>query len=488
MKATRRFCISVVLCLLLTMIPSAVSEADVEASINAAGQSVDELEFSLDDIYYSDEFLDMDQAEPGEMKANTPQTSSSGENPDSTILAPAPTPVPAIPKLTLVKNTKLTKNIGEKFSIAVTKADATGYTSSAPAIAEVNELGVVSPLSSGKAKIVVTLSNKKKVTLSLTVVDPSIPTKITLNKKGTITMDVEESLKLDYSLTPSTADPEVSWTSSKPSVATVDEEGVIRPVKAGTTTITAKTFKGGITAKLKVKVADKYAPKKVIIREGKKLTIPIDAQFVQLNAETKPANARKQFTWSSSKPEIASVDKNGKITLHAVGKTKITVISYNGKKASITINVSAKAQSTSGPASTVAPTPKPTTTPKPTATPGQASTPVPSSSLKIYINPVCYDDNYNQVGKNWEMEYWLNNSKVQSGSDITLKVGDKITAYVEITERDKYPDVGSGSNTFTVTEDMLKKGCQFTIQVQVKEGSGRYAGNICTWHVKFEFM
>ena len=61
----------------------------------------------------------------------------------------------------------------------------------------------------------------------------------------------------------------------------------------------------------------------------------------QLTATVLPANARnKAVTWSSNKPDVAAVDKDGKVTAHKAGEAVITVKTEDGgKAASCTVRV-----------------------------------------------------------------------------------------------------------------------------------------------------
>ena len=54
-----------------------------------------------------------------------------------------------------------------------------------------------------------------------------------------------------------------------------------------------------------------------------------------------PSNATNQnVTWSSDKPEVATVDANGKVTAKAAGTATITVTTEDGKKtATCTVTV-----------------------------------------------------------------------------------------------------------------------------------------------------
>ena len=60
---------------------------------------------------------------------------------------------------------------------------------------------------------------------------------------------------------------------------------------------------------------------------------------MQLSAGLNPATAQSALTWVSKKPAVAAVDANGVVTALAKGKTKITVATYNKKKATVTVNV-----------------------------------------------------------------------------------------------------------------------------------------------------
>ena len=76
-----------------------------------------------------------------------------------------------------------------------------------------------------------------------------------------ITLTEGDSLKIYASVSPANAtNSSVSWFSSDPTVALVDDEGVITAVKAGTATITVKTTDGGMTATCVVTVEAKAPP------------------------------------------------------------------------------------------------------------------------------------------------------------------------------------------------------------------------------------
>ena len=161
-------------------------------------------------------------------------------------------------------------------------------------------------------------------------------TKITLNQTGTVTLEMGKTLKLTATVTPDAA---VTWKSSKKSVATVDANGLVSPVKEGKATITAKA--GGKSAKVTVKVVDPKKPTGLTITQGKKATLDID-KTLTLGITLQPAGAESALKFKNSNKKVATVDANGVVTPKKEGKTKITVTSAKNKKAKATITVTVK--------------------------------------------------------------------------------------------------------------------------------------------------
>lgn len=58
-----------------------------------------------------------------------------------------------------------------------------------------------------------------------------------------------------------------------------------------------------------------------------------------LTATLRPAGVTSRLTWTSSKPKVAMVNASGQVTALKAGKTKITVTTANGKKATCTVRV-----------------------------------------------------------------------------------------------------------------------------------------------------
>lgn len=144
---------------------------------------------------------------------------------------------------------------------------------------------------------------------------------------------------------------DVAWTSLNPEIATVDNTGKVTAVSYGTTTITSTTI-NGVTATCKVTVSNPTVAVTTILLNRYYATLSV-GDTDTYSETVVPSNAtNKNVIWTSSNPEIATVDNTGKVTGIGVGDTIIRVTSttneniysycrltVNGAKAtSITIN------------------------------------------------------------------------------------------------------------------------------------------------------
>jgi uncharacterized protein YjdB len=125
---------------------------------------------------------------------------------------------------------------------------------------------------------------------------------------------------------------DVTWTSSKPGVATVDTKGTVIAVGVGETVITVKTDDGGFTATCTVTVTEKpvVSVTGVMFNNPNSMTLLVGNEGY-LFAVVLPVDAtNKDVTWTSSKPGVATVDTKGTVTAVGVGETVITVKTADG--------------------------------------------------------------------------------------------------------------------------------------------------------------
>ena len=168
---------------------------------------------------------------------------------------------------------------------------------------------------------------------------------IILNKTDiTLTKGTSETLQATINPSDTTDDKTLKWTSSNPDVATVDNTGKVTAVGGGTATITVKS-QNGKEASCEVKVTSKIES---ISLNKSNITLSKGTSET-LKATINPSDTTddKTLKWTSSNPNIATVDNTGKVTAVGGGTATITVKSQNGKEASCEVKVTSKIESIS---------------------------------------------------------------------------------------------------------------------------------------------
>ncbi|MBQ9989624.1 MAG: Ig-like domain-containing protein [Lachnospiraceae bacterium] len=149
-----------------------------------------------------------------------------------------------------------------------------------------------------------------------------------------LSLEEGKTASLSAKITPENAtDKTLTWSSSADGVAKVDGNGTVTAVKAGEATITVKA--GGKTASCTVKVTAKAVETSITL--DKTTATLKTGESLTLKAAVTPAG--KTLSWSSSKPEVATVE-NGKVTAKAAGEATITVTA-DGKSVSCKVTVTA---------------------------------------------------------------------------------------------------------------------------------------------------
>lgn len=198
-----------------------------------------------------------------------------------------------------------TMDIGNEFYLfaAASKGQLPTWKSSSSRIASVNSYGKVTAKKSGSAIITARIKNGKascKVTVN--------KTKITIS--NTASIERGETLILSASTSNNS---NVSWKSSKKSVATIDENGTVTGVKPGETTITASADGSKKTCKIRVKLP-------TIHLDQSKITL-YRCQSAKLSASV---SSLVNPTWKTNKKSVAIVDEYGTITAIKHGTARIT--------------------------------------------------------------------------------------------------------------------------------------------------------------------
>ena len=124
----------------------------------------------------------------------------------------------------------------------------------------------------------------------------------------------------------------VTWSSDKPNIAAVDENGIVTAKAKGTATITADIDGHICTCKVTVKNPTysslNYTEITLYVKQTKTLKINVTPSDYGLDG----------LKWKSSNTKVAAVDKNGKVTAKAKGTATIT-LSGNGieRKCKVTV-------------------------------------------------------------------------------------------------------------------------------------------------------
>ncbi len=154
------------------------------------------------------------------------------------------------------------------------------------------------------------------------------PEKVTMTKS--LELSLNNTKRLKAKLTPKkVTDPTITWSSTKPGVVSVDENGVITGLKVGKATITARTCNG---KKAKCKVTVKKVKLKSV--DFKKLYVTMHpGETFETRIKLKPSNTSwPGIDYTSSDPTVATVDEAGVITALTCGTTTITAVSQHKKK------------------------------------------------------------------------------------------------------------------------------------------------------------
>ncbi|WP_248922651.1 Ig-like domain-containing protein [Olsenella intestinalis] len=190
------------------------------------------------------------------------------------------------------------------------------------------------------------------------------------------------TMKLDAIVKPDNAsyrDAEfLTWGSDNESVATVDENGVITGVAAGTAVITVKSaVYDEVIASCMVTVKDIVHVTAVEL-DKTKLALGL-GESQKLNVTLEPENADdKSVTWKSDNENVATVDEGGIVTSVGEGEAVITATSVDNSdaKATCTVSVTSKPE----------PDPEPDPDPDPDPDSSHGQNPTSVTMLRLY-NP-----------------------------------------------------------------------------------------------------
>ena len=227
-------------------------------------------------------------------------------------------------------------NVVENYANLEWSADQLETSQGMVSIVEVSQQGVVTAKNSGSTIVTVNDRSIKTVKAICHVnVSPAVVKvrEIKLYPESKV-IPVGKTYALEAVISPADAeDKTLTYSSSDESVATVDEYGVVTGVSNGSAYITARSA-NGITGDCEVIVANawvEFNSPVVRVLNGEERTLTAKVMPEELGGGT--------ITWSSSAPEVVSVDQNGKIKALALGDAQIKAVTSNGIEGTCQINV-----------------------------------------------------------------------------------------------------------------------------------------------------
>ena len=145
-----------------------------------------------------------------------------------------------------------------------------------------------------------------------------------------LALEVGETRELAATVLPDNArNKNVTWQSLEPTVASVDENGVVTALSAGTARIVAITEDGGFTDECSVTVTAPILVTGVSLDKSE-LTLEID-DYAYLTATVTPDNPKNpNVAWASSDEGVATVSQSGEVKALSAGSATITVTTEDG--------------------------------------------------------------------------------------------------------------------------------------------------------------
>ena len=127
----------------------------------------------------------------------------------------------------------------------------------------------------------------------------------------------------------------VTWSSSNPAVATVNESGKVTAVAPGEVVITAKAGDKTAECKLTVNATPEPQPQpqpeppvpvgvSSIALDQTNMVLQLGTSITLVAMISPDSAADKTVIWESSNPAVASVDENGHVTTVGIGEAVIT--------------------------------------------------------------------------------------------------------------------------------------------------------------------
>ncbi len=189
----------------------------------------------------------------------------------------------------------------------------------------------------GTYSVVITSNDNVEVSFTLTVVVTEVKASdLSVNADSTSIL-TGETYQILATVTP--ADRPVTYVSSDVNIATVDANGLVTAVKAGTVTITVTADELSKTVTITITDPVVVIPATSVSVDKAEVTLNVEGTH-QIVATVNPTDTTDTVTYKSSDASVATVDANGLVTAVKAGKAVITVTAGE-KTTTVTVTVSA---------------------------------------------------------------------------------------------------------------------------------------------------
>ena len=249
----------------------------------------------------------------------------------------------------IFQNTNYTLNVDDNASIQYEikgtqyKTTDVVWSSSNTNVCTVDSSGKIFGIAAGTSTITAKLGDKIEKNLTVKVVQNEVlPSSLSLSVSD-LTLTIGENEKIVATVLPSAAlNRTVSYVSKDSSIASVDSQGNVVGKGVGNTIIVASTA-NGIKKEVMVKVNKKTISVDKISFKESSINLEID-NTVKLNYSIEPTTASDKTVQFNYDKNMVSIDENGYLKALKVGKTKVEIVSSNGLKSTMSVNITPKSE------------------------------------------------------------------------------------------------------------------------------------------------
>lgn len=227
----------------------------------------------------------------------------------------------------------------QKLTVTVTPAEArqtVTWISDNQAVVTVDDEGRLTPKSPGSATITATCPDKPGIKASCTIKVYAAPVSVEIDESNVPDWILPgDKFSIKAMVLPSDSRQMVTFASSDEAVARIDSKGNIHALNPGNATITASAT-GSVFSTLQITVH--YMNPEAVTLNHTQAELHV-IETLQLSATVAPFNAEQRVSWTSSNPEIASIDSNGKVTALSPGTAEITALAANSNDVKATCSL-----------------------------------------------------------------------------------------------------------------------------------------------------